>query len=47
MKRRDYVLAGLGVAPDRLPGLKRKMGPVRSLIPWIPGQVAKGSVNKE
>jgi len=27
--------------------MKRQLGPTRSLIPWIPGQAAKGSVNKE
>ena len=47
VKRIGYLLAQLGVADDRLLEIKRKLGPVRSLIPWIPGQAAKGSVNKE
>jgi len=47
IKRIAYLLAKLGVAEDRLLEMKRKLGPVRSLIPWIPGQAAKGSVNKE
>ena len=27
--------------------MKRQLGPTRSLIPWIPGLDAKGSINKE
>ena len=47
IKRMGYLLAQLGVADDRLLEMKRKLGPAKSLIPWIPGQAAKGSVNKE
>jgi predicted transcriptional regulator of viral defense system len=47
MKRIGYLLASLGITADRLLGLKQKIGPVRSLIPWIPGQAAKGSISKE
>ena len=47
VKRVGYLLAQLGIADDRLGKIKRQLGPVRSLIPWIPGQAAKGSVNKE
>jgi predicted transcriptional regulator of viral defense system len=47
VKRIGYLLAQLCVAEDRLRKMKRQLGPVRSLIPWIPGQAAKGSVNKE
>ena len=47
VKRIGYLLAQLGIADDRLGKIKRQLGPVRSLIPWIPGQAAKGSVNKE
>lgn len=47
MKRIGYLLAQLGIANDRLLELKRKLGPAKSLIPWIPGQPTKGSVNKE
>jgi predicted transcriptional regulator of viral defense system len=47
VKRIGYLLAQLGIADKRLPGIKRQLGPVRSLIPWIPGQAAKGCVNKE
>ncbi|MBU0653412.1 MAG: hypothetical protein KJ649_12670 [Proteobacteria bacterium] len=46
-KRIGYLLAGLGIADDRLREMKRQLGPIRSLIPWILGQVAKDSVNKE
>jgi predicted transcriptional regulator of viral defense system len=47
VKRIGYLLAQLGVVDDRLLEMKRKVTPVRSLISWIPGQAAKGSVNKE
>jgi predicted transcriptional regulator of viral defense system len=47
IKRIGYLLAQLDVADDCLLEMKRKLGPVRSLIPWIPGHAAKGSVNKE
>ena len=47
VKRIGYLLAQLGITDERLLEIKRQLGPVRSLIHWIPGQVAKGSVNKE
>ncbi len=47
IKRMGYLLAQLGITDDRLLEMKRKLGPAKSLIPWIPGQAAKGSVNKE
>ena len=47
VKRIGYLLAQLGITDERLLEIKRQLGPVRSLIPWIPGQAAKGSVNKE
>ena len=47
VKRIGYLLAQLGVADDRLSKMKRQLGSAKSLIPWIPGQEAKGSVNKE
>jgi len=47
VKRIGYCLAQLGISDNRLLGMKRWLGPPRSLIPWIPGQAAKGSVNKE
>jgi predicted transcriptional regulator of viral defense system len=47
VKRIGYLLGQLGVADDALREMKRKLGPVRSLIPWIPAEAAKGSVNKE
>ncbi|MFH0999187.1 MAG: type IV toxin-antitoxin system AbiEi family antitoxin domain-containing protein [Pseudomonadota bacterium] len=47
VKRIGYLLARLNVADDRLLEMKRKLGSAKSLIPWIPGQEAKGSVNKE
>ena len=47
LKRIGYLLTQLGVAGERLAEIKRQLGPVRSLIPWIPGQAGKGSVNRE
>jgi predicted transcriptional regulator of viral defense system len=47
VKRIGYLLAKLGVPKDRLKRIKRQLGPIRSLIPWIPGQEAKGTVNRE
>jgi len=35
------------MADERLVEMKQKLGSAKSLIPWIPGQAAKGSVNKE
>ena len=46
-KRIGYLLAQLGIVDDRLSKMKRQLGPTRSLIPWIPGLDAKGSINKE
>ena len=47
VKRIGYLLAQLGVADDRLSKMKHQLGSAKSLIPWIPGQAAKGSGNKE
>lgn len=47
VKRIGYCLAQLGVSDDRLSKMKRHLGSAKSLIPWIPSQAAKGSVNKE
>jgi predicted transcriptional regulator of viral defense system len=47
IKRMGYLLVQLDVTEDRLRKMKRLLGPNRSLIPWIPGQPAKGSVNRE
>ena len=47
VKRIGYWLAQLGVSDDRLSKMKRQPGSAKSLIPWIPGQEVKGSVNKE
>jgi len=47
VKRIGYLLAQLGIVDDRLSKMKRQLGPTRSLIPWIPGLDAKGSINKE
>ena len=47
VKRIGYLLAQLAIDDDRLLKMKRKLGPTRSLIPWIPSQTAKGSINKE
>ncbi|OIP90100.1 MAG: hypothetical protein AUK24_05130 [Syntrophaceae bacterium CG2_30_49_12] len=46
IKRIRYCHAQLGVADDRLSKMKCQLGSAKSLIPWIPGQAAKGSVNK-
>jgi predicted transcriptional regulator of viral defense system len=47
VKRIGYLLAQLGITEDRLKKMKRQLGPIQSFIPWIPGQVTKGSVDKE
>lgn len=47
IKRIGYLLAQLGIIDDRLMEIKRQLSSSKSLIPWIPGQAAKGSVNKE
>ena len=47
VKRIGYLLAQIGITDDRLGKIKRQLGPTRSLIPWIPGREAKGSVNRE
>lgn len=47
VKRIGYCLAQLGVADDRISKMKRQLGSVNSLIPWIPDQAAKGSINRE
>jgi len=46
-KRIGYLLAQLGIVDDCLSKMKRQLGPTRSLIPWIPGQTARGSITKE
>jgi predicted transcriptional regulator of viral defense system len=46
-RRIGYLLAQLGISHDLLGELKRVIGSSKSLIPWIPGLAAKGSVNKE
>jgi len=47
IKRIGYLLAQLGIADDRLLEIKWQLGPVKSLIPWTPGQAAKGSIDRE
>ena len=46
-KRIGYLLAQLGISSDKLKELKQQAGSSKALIPWIPGQAAKGSVDKE
>lgn len=46
-KRIGYLLAQLSISNDRLSELKHFFSSSKSLIPWIPGLTAKGSVNKE
>ena len=47
LKRIGYLLERAGIAVDRLKKMKRRLGPTRSLIPWIPGQPAKGIIDKD
>ena len=47
IKRIGYLLAQLGIPEDRLQKMKLLLGPNRSLIPWIPNEPAKGSINRE
>ena len=47
VKRIGYWLAQLGVTDEQLIKMRRQLGPVKSLISWIPGRAAKGNVNKE
>ena len=47
VKRIGYWLARVGVADDRLSNMKRQLGSAKSLIPWIPGQAATGSISRE
>ena len=47
MRRIGYLLAISGVSIDILRGFKKKAGSMKSLIKWIPGKPAKGSVNRE
>jgi predicted transcriptional regulator of viral defense system len=46
-KRIGYLLAQLGIIDERLIEIKRQLSSSKSLIPWIPGQAAKGSINRE
>ena len=46
-KRIGYLLAQLGTIDKRLIEIKRRLRSSKSLIPWIPGQAAKGSINRE
>lgn len=45
-KRIGYLLTQLGINDDRLIEMKRQLSSSKSLIPWIPSQVARGSVNR-
>jgi len=47
MKRIGYLLAQLDIVDDRLTAMKRQLSPSKSLIPWIPGQAAKGSIDRD
>jgi predicted transcriptional regulator of viral defense system len=47
IKRIGYLLDQLGINDDRLIEMKRQLSTSKSLIPWIPGQAAKGSINRE
>ncbi len=47
MRRVGYLLSLCGVADVQLTKLKRKLGSSKSLIPWIPGQGEKGSIDRD
>jgi predicted transcriptional regulator of viral defense system len=47
MRRIGYLLSLCGVADVQLTKLKRKLGSSKSLIPWIPGQGEKGSIDRD
>ena len=47
LKRIGYLLAQVGIAVEQLKKMKRRLGPTRSLIPWIPGQPAKGNIDQK
>ena len=47
IRRIGYLLAVSGVSENMLRGFKKKAGSMKSLIKWIPGKPAKGSVNRE
>jgi predicted transcriptional regulator of viral defense system len=47
MRRIGYLLAVSGVSENMLREFKKKAGSMKSLIKWIPGKPAKGSVNRE
>lgn len=47
LRRIGYLLALCGVADAQLARLKRKLGSSKSLIPFIPGQNAKGRINRD
>jgi predicted transcriptional regulator of viral defense system len=47
MRRIGYLLSLCGVADVQLTKLKRKLGSSKSLIPWIPGQREKGSIDRD
>ena len=46
-KRIGYLLDQLGIKDDRLSEIKHQLSSSKSLIPWMPGQAGKGSVNRE
>lgn len=47
IKRIGYLLAQLGIIDDQLTVMKRRLSFSKSLIPWIPGQDSKGSINRD
>ena len=47
IRRIGYLLYANGIAESSLLSLKRLLGKSKSIIPWIPGRSAKGSVNTE
>ncbi len=47
IRRIGYLLSSYGIAESSLLSLKRLLGKSKSLIPWIPGKSATGSINTE
>ena len=47
LRRIGYLLNLCGIADKKLTKLKRKIGSSKSLIPWIPGKEAKGTINRD
>lgn len=47
MRRVGYLLSTLGVSRRSLARIKTALNGTNSLIPWVPGKRAKGSINRD